>query len=331
MNGPEPRKLLVIQLRRIGDVILTTPAVAALARSFPRAQIDFLAEPPGAEALAGNPHIRTLHVYRAGGLLEALSWLRKIRAQRYDWVIDYLSNPRSALIAFFSAAPVRAGLARSSHRWAYNRFLGRPAKTVYTGLEKILALESLGVDSREADFLPRLYLARKPARPANRVGLVPASRKPTRRWPSASYARLGRLLRERCGCEILVFWGPGERGLAEEVARGIGDGARVTPETRTLGEAACLMADCRLIVTNCNGPKHMAVGLGIPTLTIHGSSDPASWTPPHPSHAAVRLEELFCIGCRLNKCPYGMECMKNLAPERVAAAAERLLGAEARA
>jgi ADP-heptose:LPS heptosyltransferase len=86
------------------------------------------------------------------------------------------------------------------------------------------------------------------------------------------------------------------------------------------------MLPCRLVVTNCNGPKHIAVALGVPTVTIHGSSDPVSWNPPHPKHLVARLDNLFCIGCGLNRCPYHLECMTQLKPETVLETAAKLLG-----
>lgn len=326
---PEPQRILVIQLRRIGDVLLTTPAVAALRRRFPRARLDFLVEPPGAEALAGNPGISEILVYKTQSHWDYWRWLGRIRGRRYDWVIDYMGNPRSALLAFFSGAALRAGPAHVAHRWAYNRPLVQSDQTCYGAIEKLRVLRPLGVEADEDSFMPKVYFPPE-ASPGNRVGLAPASRKATRRWPAASYAALGKSLRRRHGCEILVFWGPGERDLAEEVARGVGEGARITPQTPTLETAARLLAGCRLLVTNCSGSKHLACALGVPTLTIHGSSDPVSWTPPHPNHRAVRLESLSCIGCRLNECPYDLECMKQLSPETVLAAADALLTGPAR-
>ncbi len=326
----DPRSILVIQLRRIGDVILTTPAVAALKKSFPQAQIDFLVEAPGAQALEGNPHLREVIVYDAEGPIGTLSWIRKIRARRYDWVIDFLGTPRSAMVTAGSGALVKAGPAHVSHRWAYNTPLTQSDTTHYGALEKIRVLKPLGVSSDDADFMPKLFFFKNSSTARNVVGLVPASRKITRQWPAASFAQLGRLLRLRYGCEFLVFWGPGEKELAEEVAAGIGDGARVTPETKSLKEAAELMRSCRLVVTNCNGPKHIAVALGVPTVTIHGSSDPTSWNPPHPKHLVARLDDLHCIGCGLNRCPTQIECMRDLSPERVLEKAARLLGEPAK-
>lgn len=319
-----PRRILVIQLRRIGDAILAAPALALLRRRFPQAKLDFLVEPPAAEALEGNPDCRVV-VYDPKSLREQANWLLRLRAEGYDWCVDYLGNPRSALLTLATGASLRAGPAHVFHKWAYNRLLGQSSTTHYGALEKIRVLRHLGVDIEGADFMPKLHLAKR-GRPENLVGIVPASRRETRRWPSASFAALGQLIRKKYGAGILVFWGPGEKALAEEVARGVGEGAEITPETKSLQAAADLMVRCRLIVTCCNGPKHLAVGLGVPTVTVHQSSDPASWNPPHPRHLAVRRGDLPCIGCGLNDCPYNLEC-RELSPEAVFAACARLLEA----
>jgi ADP-heptose:LPS heptosyltransferase len=332
MDIAAPRSILVVQLRRLGDVILTTPALEALKKKYPEAKLDFLVEAPGAEAVAGHPAIDEVLVYDAAGAAGALRWAFKIRARRYDWVIDFLANPRTALLTALSGAKVKAGPAHVARRWAYNvRMIQSPA-ACYAALEKVRWLAPLGIAPEDAPALPRLTLAQRPAKLENVVGLVPPSRKETRRWPAPSYARLGRLLRDKHGCRLKVFWGPGEKDLADEVVRGIGAGAAAIPETRSIRDLARELASCRVVVGNCAGPKHVALALGVPTVTIHGSSDPASWTPEHPDHAFVRLDELPCIGCRSNDCPYNLECMRQLPAERVLPAVERLLArTEARA
>jgi ADP-heptose:LPS heptosyltransferase len=325
-----PQSILVIQLRRLGDVILTTPALKALKTVYPSAKLDFLAERPGAEAVKGLDFIDETLVYDSGSIVDDIRWIRAIRARRYDWVIDFLANPRTALLTAFSGAAVKAGPGHVARRWAYNVRLAQSPDACYAALEKVRWLSALGVLPENAPPLPVLALAARPAALGNTVGLVPPSRKETRRWPAASWARLGRLLRDAHGCDIKIFWGPGERPLAEEVARGIGAGASIIPETRTIGELARELASCRVVVSNCAGTKHVAVGVGVPTVTIHGSSDPAAWTPDHPEHRAVRLDELPCIGCRSNECRYHLECMTQLPAERVLPAVVALLPKEIR-
>lgn len=324
-----PKSILVVQLRRIGDVILTTPALRALRKRFPEARLDILVEPPGAEALRGLPWLDGVLVYDARGPLEAFSWAKSIRAREYDWVIDLMGNPRTAMITAMSGARLKAGPGHVFHRWAYGVKLPQSTETCYAAEEKIRMLAPLGVPATD-DVLPRLALAERDLA-GNVVALAPASRKRTRRWPADKYAALGRLLREKLGCELLVLWGPGERPLAEEVARGAGEGARVSPETKTLADAARLLASCRLLVTNCSGTKHLAVAHGVPTVTVHSSSDPKAWNPPAAAHPFVRREELHCIGCRLNDCPYNLECLRDLEPERVLEACLKALASEVKA
>ena len=89
-----PRKIHVIQLRRIGDVLLTTPAVEVLKANFPDAKLHFLVERPCHEVLNGNPFIDEVLVYERD---KPLKWIREVRKRRYDLVVDFLSNPRSAV------------------------------------------------------------------------------------------------------------------------------------------------------------------------------------------------------------------------------------------
>ncbi|MBI5883062.1 MAG: glycosyltransferase family 9 protein [Elusimicrobia bacterium] len=320
-----PRKVLVIQLRRIGDVLMATPAVAALKKRYPAAAVDFLVEPPSDEVLAGNPDISRVLVYHSNGWRDYLAWLLRVRSERYDWVVDFMGNPRSAFLAAASGASLRAGPAHVGHRWAYNLRMVQSSTTHYAGREKIRLLSGLGVPDTHTDILPKVYLGTpKAPDPAGPIALAPASRKPTRQWPSRHYVALGRMLHERYGCGITVLWGPGEKALAEKVASGIGKAASA-PETRDLREAARVLAGCRLLVTNCSGTKHLAVSLGVPTVTIHGSSDPASWTPPDPRHLAVRRQDLSCMGCGFNECPRTPDCLDGLSPETVFGAARGLL------
>ncbi|MEQ1919785.1 MAG: glycosyltransferase family 9 protein, partial [Elusimicrobiota bacterium] len=264
-------------------------------------------------------------VYDAEGPVDALKWAFKIRSRRYDWVIDFLANPRTALLTALSGAKIKAGPGHVARKFAYNHRMTQSSQASYSALEKVRWLGSLGVSPEDAPALPRLMLAPRPRKLENIIGLVPPSRKETRRWPAPSYARLGRLLRDKHGCKLKVFWGPGEKDLADEVVRGIGEGAYAIGETRSISDLARELVSCRVVVGNCAGPKHVALALGVPTVTIHGSSDPVAWTPVHPDHRFVRLEELPCIGCRSNDCAYNLECMRQLPAERVLPAVEQLL------
>lgn len=342
MSLPVPRSMLVVMLRRIGDVILTTPALRALRKLHPEARIDMLVEPPCHEVLHGNPDVSRVLLYGSAPL-NYLYWLLRVNRERYDWVVDFMGNPRTAALTAASRAPVRAGPGHVSHRWAYTHPMAQSAdRARYSALEKILMLRSLGLDADASDYMPRMTADADSEEFANQswrrmrlprgpvVGLVPASRRETRRWPAARFSELGRLLRDRRGARLLVFWGPGEEELARQVRDGIGEGAVLSPRTGSVRELAALIGRCSMLVTNCNGPRHVAVARGIPTVTVHGSSDPEAWNPPDaPRHPVVRRTELSCIGCRSNTCPTQIECLEGLSADRVLAACEGLLAAPA--
>src|SRR5437879_4383350 len=119
-----PRRVLVTRLKRIGDAILTLSVVEAIRESFPACAIDFLAEEEPAQAAIGHPAVdRVLALDRAyaAWMPASPSLLWKLRARRYDWVLDLYGNPRSALLSAWTGAPVRVGPARRGRRHLYTQ------------------------------------------------------------------------------------------------------------------------------------------------------------------------------------------------------------------
>src|SRR5438034_411188 len=107
-----PRRVLVTRLKRIGDAILTLSVVEAIRESFPACAIDFLAEEEPAQAAIGHPAVdRVLALDRAyaAWMPASPSLLWKLRARRYDWVLDLYGNPRSALLSAWTGGPGRGG------------------------------------------------------------------------------------------------------------------------------------------------------------------------------------------------------------------------------
>jgi len=122
----DSKRILLIQLRRIGDVLMCTPALRALRKHLPRSHIAFLTERECAAILALNPYLDELLVLDRERYGNPLYWLKKvwqIRRKRFDLVIDYLGNPRSAYISFLSGAKLRVGYDLPGRRFLYNLLL----------------------------------------------------------------------------------------------------------------------------------------------------------------------------------------------------------------
>ncbi len=323
-----PGSILVIQLRQIGDVLLTTPAAEVLKTNFPEARLDFLTEPPADQVLKGNPFIDNVLVYDRRS---PLKWLLKVRAAKYSLVADFMSNPRSALLAWFSGAPVTAGPSHTASAWAYNRkFVSETGTEPYAAFQKVDFLAGLGLKKVFYPY-PRIYpapedeawagsaLAGLALKKKNTLAFSPASRRVTRQWPAEHYARLAAEAAGKLDVNVLLLWGPGEKALAEKIAALSGSpDVKPAPETATLRRLSALLKKTALLVSNCSGTKHVAQASGVPTLGIYGSSRPENWTPPaDPDHQVVRNETLACIGCRRNDCGIGVKCLRELSPDAV--------------
>src|ERR1700733_5736906 len=105
MKIESPRKILIIQLKRAGDVIVTTPVIKALHQALPDAKIDFLVDKPFAPLLENNPDLHHVQIYDRDHTWA--TW-RRLRAASYDWIFDFQSSPRSILAGLYSGTKVRA-------------------------------------------------------------------------------------------------------------------------------------------------------------------------------------------------------------------------------
>ena len=315
---------LLIQLRQIGDVVLTTPIARILKESAPGCRVAFLTERPSDELLRGNPFIDEILVSpRHATWRETLELAWDLRRRRFDVVLDFMGNPRSALLTFLSGSPVRISRPARARGMVYTHRI-QPAGAYGVEMKKQL-LAPLGVQSpwnrpeirlspEETEWARRMKTER--FAPGNRrmVTLDPTHRRATRRWPAEHYGILAAMMAGRLRAAPVVLWGPGEEDVADAVMRASGGKAVKAPPTR-LREMAALIAAADLHVGNCSAPRHIAVAVGTPSFTILGSTS-GGWTHPAPEHHHVALG-LECQPCHSNRCPRDVECLRGLPPEVV--------------
>ena len=122
-------RVLLIRLRLIGDVVLSTPLIRALRRTFPDASLSYLVERDAAAVVSGNPHLdEVIVVERTRGLARLkddirLAW--RLRRGRFDVVIDMHGGPRSSWLALATGAPERIGYDIAGRHWMYTRTVPR--------------------------------------------------------------------------------------------------------------------------------------------------------------------------------------------------------------
>lgn len=342
-------KILVIQLRRIGDIILTTPVISYLKRAFPDAQIDFLCEPMGKDVLETHPDIRTVHLYDKS---KPLAEILKVRREKYDVVFDFLTNPRSAYITGFSGARYRVGFNKTFRSLFYNVAMSGPGFPEYISKGKLRLvryfLEKSGHDipiANPDDHVPRAYLnqddhsfakqwlQRQQLQGKDFIVMVPIHRHPIRQWRSEGFREVGLELKRKTGSRIFLSCAPGEETSIANLRKGHESDLEIIPAA-PFRKIAAIFSYARLVLTNDSGSMHFAVAVGTPTLTIYGPTRPIDCNPTlgemelkNLKHVSLSAEGVPCLGCLKLLCPVGHLCMTQLQEATVIKTAEHLLTA----
>jgi lipopolysaccharide heptosyltransferase II len=328
----EPKRILVIQLRQIGDVLLSTPALRALRKRYPKAHLSYLVEERPGLVLQGNPHLDEIIIRpTAGGFREPVQTIRRVRQGRFDLVVDFLASPRTAPIAYLSGAKVTISFANRRRRFLYSHPV--MPEGIYAAAQKLSLLRVLGIEGESLDLdMPVPEAARrmiaeffekqglKNGRPV--VVIEPFHKRPVREWPGAHFARLADLIAQNWKAHVVFSWGPGKEAAIREILAQAKETHVLAPPT-DLHQLAALYAGADLYVGNDCGPRHIAGSQGKPTFAILGPTD-ESWTPPHdPRHRTV-AKAIACRPCNLRYCPEKHHaCMRELSAEEVFAELDR--------
>jgi heptosyltransferase-1 len=271
-------RILIVRLGSLGDLVHTLPAVAAIRRAHPLAEIDWLVDAPHRDFLALAPVVSSVIVLRdrtAAAWLEARA---ELRARHYDVAVDFQGLLKSAALARLSGARRVVGFDRSSLRegtaapfYTERVEVGEGRHVVEKNLRLAASVGAKGdviefplavVDSAALGWLRTKGLDRF-------VLLNPGAAWPNKRWPPSSFGRLAERVRERHGLTSVVLWGPGEAPLAQAVVAASVGAAIEAPETG-LADLVALARAARLFVSGDTGPLHIAAAVGTPVVGLFG-------------------------------------------------------------
>ncbi len=344
----KPSKILIIRLSAAGDIILTFPACIFLIKNFPEAKIDWAVDErfsdlPGLVAgvnkkiIFPGKTLKNKNLSAAEKIKAAWNFIKEIRRENYDLVIDFQGLFKSGLISFLSGAKVRAALAPGGHdsrefnHWLNNKIIkidsDNPisSKILYRSLN--LAARAAGAVSPENFTMEKLVVPpagraeigsffetiRHKSKNGKIIALNPFTNWPTKTWPAEKWMELIREFRREDKLKnfaAVILWGPAEKETAEKIAAS-DELTFISPPT-SLVEVFSVLERCDAVVSGDSFALHAAFVLNKPVAALFGASDPARCAP-FGEKTVLATQKLECQHCFKRTCPLGScDCIKNL-------------------
>ena len=353
------KRVLIANIFGIGDVLFTTPLMASLRKEFPGIEIDYLANARTRELVSCIPGVREVFVYEKDDFVrlwktKKADWAREtwklfsgIRENKYDAVFDFTLSRKFGGIFAFAGIKKRIGLDYKkrgtflTHRMKLEGFFDKHVAEYYLEL-----LENIGIRSSEKKMTlvppPELaawtdeYLSTRGLDANRLIAVIPgggaswSSHSYRKRWHPEGFAAVSRILAES-GWQVIVLGDASEKELSRSIDEMTGEEAIFTENNLDLRKYISLLSRCRVALCNDGGPLHMAVALGLKTVSIFGPVDPVVYGPYPASddHRVVASHGLFCRPCykrfKLPRCQEDMRCLTEIEPEIVAGECAELL------
>ncbi len=329
-------KILFIQLKQIGDCLMTTPAIEALKTARPEAEIHYLTETPSDQLFTYNKSLAKIWLFpKQDRFIQGLQLLHKLRKEKFDLVIDFFGLPKTALLSYLTGAPLRIGFAYRGRSLFYSHPVSPRDQHPYAPFKKLELLEPLGIHAQQAPLkFPTGPKEEQKAREILEtlqtdwtrplISLSPVSRQKYKVWPAADFAWLADRLIQEYKAQILFLWGPGEKHFIQALRREMKEKDLGDYPIPSLGETKALLEKMDLHLGNDNGPMHFAIAAGTPSLAIFGRPRAENWTPPNQNrHLAIEHDPGCKKACHYPHCQ--LECLRDLKKERVWALLQKQL------
>ena len=348
------RRILVVRLDNLGDVLVTSPAIHAVKASLPGSELCLLASPVGAQIARLHPDIDEVIVYEAPWMdpwqklpqssKREQQMIAMIKERQFDGAIIFTSYHQSSLpsayLCYLADIPLRLAASidgPGSLLTTRHKHPDRMMHEVERGLDLVHAI---GISTSACDLVLKVpgkarddvyeFLSVHNVDPFRLLVVIhPGCSMPARTYPSDMYARVIDLAIERLGATVVLTGTQDEQALVEHIMDEVQEhhrsailacaGSLPFPDFCALIEAADLM------ITNNTGPMHIAAAVKTPVVALFAlTNPPGQWGPWNVPHRQL-YHDVPCRICYHRSCPYNHECLRMVTPETVVDAARELL------
>ncbi len=306
----EIKKILIISLSNIGDIILTFPVMDVLKNHFPAAKVSVMVGPKGESLFVGNPHFKKVYIFqKKTSVREKLSLIFDLRREGFDLVVDL----RHTAIPVLMGARYRTAIWLNIDRRRHKRFqhLDRLNSVVpFTEYPRQqFCFKGEPTDEKSVQGFLKDSEQRL-------VVVSPGAAAEYKRWPEASFVEVCDRLVEQTGVKIVFVGDHNDVPVAERVSRGMKRPSLDLSGKTTLPQLAAILRRASLVLANDSGVMHMASYLNIPTLALFGPTDPNQYGP-WSDRAVVVRNNSSCPACQIPKRELKHDCMRSILPAEV--------------
>jgi ADP-heptose:LPS heptosyltransferase len=353
------QRILAVRLDNLGDVLVTTPAIHAIKRSLPQAEITLLASPVGAQAGRLNPDISDVIVYESPQMdpwqvlphdsAREQAIIAQLKARQFDAAVIFTSFRQCPLVpaylCYLADIPLRAAASIDGPGSLLTTRHKHPEQMMHEVERGLDLVGALGLAADEVDLVLRvpedarlemrdwrLEIERSQSPISNLqsplVVIHPGCSMPARTYPWEMFAEVADLLVERLGATVAVTGAESERELVERVVGRVANRGAVLPLAGELSfaELCALIEAADLTITNNTGPMHISAAVKTPVVALFAlTNPPEQWGPWRVEHRILN-HDVPCRICYSRTCPYGHECLRMVSPAMVVEAAAELLG-----
>lgn len=331
-------KILVIRFSSLGDVVLITPLFQKIKHTYPSSHVSFLTDCKFIDLFGTDPNIDRIIPYDVSGesLMYLLRYLKKIREERYDIIIDCHVIPRS-LFFLFLGRPARR---RRLNKFSIQRRLmvkSHNRKRIPHIVDRYLATF---IGKNGNDYKPKIYLEKREIEKIKNllskkkgskkvVGFAPGASKKAKMWQLEKLQNLALTLTEKNNVYIILFGNKNEISIVKRIQEELQDRCLNLVGKTGIRELALFLNGCDVLFSADSGTMHIAVAVGTPVVSIFGPTVPEFGFTPYNQKSVVVSKPLPCRPCSLHgtdTCPLGHHnCMKLIEVEEVRMEIERLL------
>jgi lipopolysaccharide heptosyltransferase II len=283
------KRILIVNVNWVGDVIFSTPFIRAVREAHPGAYIACLLHPRCTEMLEANPHLNEIIVYdedrKHKGLIGKIALIMALRKKRFDMAFLLHRSFTKALITFLAGIPKRVGYPTKNRGGILTKVVEAPDEAQHK-VEYFLNI-ARAVDIRMGDVSYEFFVEDADRRFVREllagegigdkdpvVVLCPGGNWDPKRWPRENFASLGDLLSEKTGARIVISGAPKDAALAESILALMKHRPVIAAGRTTLKQLGALLERANLVIANDSGPMHIAVAVKARTIALFGPTSP---------------------------------------------------------